>query len=128
MESTAILEDLVNQNLFIERVGSRPPGTATTISSPRFCARSSFQDAPAEVQELHARAARWYLDKGENLDAVHHAFAAGDLELASSCLVESWFDLLSEADLTVQAALIDALRPEQLRGSIPLPPRRRPWR
>ncbi len=120
MESAGMLEDLVNQNLFIERVGSRSAWYRYHHLFAEILRTELVQDAPAEVQELHARAARWYLDKGENLDAVQHAFAAGDLELASSCLVESWFDLLSEADLTVQAALIDALRPEQLHGSIPL--------
>ena len=115
-----MLEDLVNQNLFVERIGSRPTWYRYHHLFGEILRTELFQDAPAEALELHARAARWYLDNGEPIDAVQHAFAAGDLELASTCLVESWFDLLAEADLTVQVALMEAIPSERMPDSVPL--------
>jgi LuxR family maltose regulon positive regulatory protein len=119
-ESTTMLEELVNQNLFIERVGSKPTWYRYHHLFAELLRTEHLQDAPAEIPELHARAARWYLANGERIDAVQHAFAAGDLQLASACLVESWFDLLVESDLTVQLALMDALPPERMPDSVPL--------
>jgi LuxR family transcriptional regulator, maltose regulon positive regulatory protein len=120
MESSGMLEELVNQNLFIERVGSSPTWYRYHHLFAELLRMEMLQDAPAEIPELHARAARWYLANGEHVDAVQHAFAAGELDLASTCLVESWFDLLVEADLTVQMALMDALPSERIANSVPL--------
>ena len=52
-----MLEDLVNQNLFIERVGSRPAWYRYHHLFAEILRTELVQDAPAEVQELHARAA-----------------------------------------------------------------------
>lgn len=120
VDSAGMLDDLVNQNLFIERVGTRPAWYRYHHLFAELLRTELLQDGALEARELHARAARWYLDKEEYVDAVQHAFAARDLELASSCLVESWFDLVSEVDLIVQATLMEGLPPEQVRGSIPL--------
>ncbi len=57
MESAGMLEDLVNQNLFIERVGSRPAWYRYHHLFAEILRTELLQDAPAEVQELHARAA-----------------------------------------------------------------------
>jgi LuxR family transcriptional regulator, maltose regulon positive regulatory protein len=119
-DSGTMLEELVNRNLFLERVGSNPPWYRYHHLFAELLRTELLQFEPADVAELHARAARWYLAHGEHADALQHAFAAGDLDLASSCLVESWFDLLIEADLTTQTALMDALPPEFVRDSVPL--------
>ncbi len=120
VEASSVLDDLVNRNVFIERVGSRPVWYRYHHLFAEILRTELAQDAPAEVPKLHARAARWYLDRGDSVDAVQHGFAAGDLELVSACLVESWFDLLVDADLTVQAALMDSLPAERVERSIPL--------
>ena len=120
IESGGVLEDLVNQNLFIERVGLRPTWYRYHHLFAEILRTEMLQDSPDELRELHARAARWYLANGERIDAVQHAFAAGDLELASTCLVESWFDLLIDGDLTVQVALMDVLPSERMPDSVPL--------
>ncbi|TAK33461.1 MAG: helix-turn-helix transcriptional regulator [Chloroflexota bacterium] len=52
------------------------------------CLQTRLQQVkPSRVSELHRRAAVWHADNGMASDAVGHAFAAGDLELAAS-LVE----------------------------------------
>ena len=119
-DSTGTLEELVNRNLFIERVGSNPAWYRYHHLFAEILRTELFQEGRAEVGELHARAAGWYLAHGEHVDALQHAFAASDLDLASSCLVESWFDLLVDADLTMQTALTDALPTDRVRDSVPL--------
>ena len=119
-DCTGTLEELVNQNLFIERVGSNPAWYRYHHLFAEILRTELFQEGPAEVAELHTRAAGWYLAHGEHVDALQHAFAAGDLDLASSCLVESWFDLLVDADLTMQTTLTDALPADRVRDSVPL--------
>ena len=119
-DCTGTLESLVNQNLFIERVGSNPAWYRYHHLFAEILRTELLQEGPAEVAELHTRAAGWYLAHGEHVDALQHAFAAGDLDLASSCLVESWFDLLVDADLTMQTTLTDALPADRVRDSVPL--------
>ena len=114
------LEELVNQNVFIERVGASPAWYRYHHLFAEILRTELAQDSPSAVAQLNARAARWYLDHGEYADALQHAFAAGDVELASACLVESWFDLLVEADLTMQTALMDALPADRVRDSVSL--------
>jgi LuxR family maltose regulon positive regulatory protein len=40
--------------------------------------------APAEVNQLHLRAAAWFEAQGLIDEAMHHALAAGDLDLAAA--------------------------------------------
>ena len=46
-----------------------------------------LDERPDEVADLHSRAAQWYAAAGEQVPAVRHALAAGDLEAAAD-LVE----------------------------------------
>ena len=114
-DCTGMLEELVNKNLFIERVGLGPAWYRYHHLFAEILRTELFQDAPARGRPSSTPARRAGTStQGEHVDALQHAFAAGDLDLASSCLVESWFDLLVEADLTVQATLIGraSRRPE----------------
>jgi LuxR family transcriptional regulator, maltose regulon positive regulatory protein len=72
--------------------------------------------APADLPALHAAAARWYGDHGYPVEAVRHAQAAQDWELAGSLLSGHWvglglaglgttaYDLLSQFPADVIAA------------------------
>jgi LuxR family maltose regulon positive regulatory protein len=46
--------------------------------------------APAEVPVLHRRAAEWYAQAGEVVDAVHHATESGDAGLAAGLVAVGW--------------------------------------
>jgi LuxR family transcriptional regulator, maltose regulon positive regulatory protein len=48
---------------------------------------------PAELPALHAAAAGWYADHGYPLEAVRHAQAAGDWDLAARVLSDHWVGL-----------------------------------
>ncbi len=51
------------------------------------------QELGDELPVLRARAARWYLRAGEPREALHHALAAADWELAGELLRAHWFEL-----------------------------------
>ncbi len=69
---------------------------------------------PAEEADLHARAARWYVDRGDFDRGVPHAIAAGDAEHAGDLIwnhtaeyastgrevtLERWLDAFTEAEI-----------------------------
>ena len=49
--------------------------------------------APAELPALHAAAARWYAEHGYPIEAVRHAQAARDWDLAARLLADHWVGL-----------------------------------
>ena len=53
-------------------------GFATTTFWRISCAWSSAEGSADEVPDLHRRAARWFADHGEAVEAVRHTLAAGD--------------------------------------------------
>jgi len=62
--------------------------------------------APEEVSALHQVAAGWFADHGYPVEAIRHAQAVGDWELASGLLAEHWTGLhLGGQDATVHALL-----------------------
>jgi LuxR family maltose regulon positive regulatory protein len=50
---------------------------------------------PELQSELHRRAARWHADQGSALEAMRHAVAGGDWELAAHVAGERWIVLLA---------------------------------
>jgi LuxR family transcriptional regulator, maltose regulon positive regulatory protein len=63
---------------------------------------------PASIPELHRRAAGWFADHGQAIDAIRHRQAAGDWELAAQLFADNLFDLLMNGrDATIRA-LLDA--------------------
>jgi LuxR family transcriptional regulator, maltose regulon positive regulatory protein len=62
--------------------------------------------APEEVSALHQVAAGWFADRGFAVEAIRHAHAVGDWELAARLLAGHWTDLhLGGHDATVHALL-----------------------
>ena len=49
--------------------------------------------APDELSTLHIAAAQWLSDHGDPIQAIHHAQAAADWELAARLLADAWFGL-----------------------------------
>jgi LuxR family transcriptional regulator, maltose regulon positive regulatory protein len=50
---------------------------------------------PDEVRSLHSVAGQWHADHGKPLDAVRHAVAASDWELAAEVIGEHWLVLVA---------------------------------
>jgi LuxR family maltose regulon positive regulatory protein len=73
------------------------------------------REIPAELPQLHARAARWYAERSASRDALEHAVAAEDWDLAVEVVAEHWFDLYVRGDAPAVRAFANALPPDRLR-------------
>lgn len=64
-----------------------------------FLAASLRRSAPAQVQQVHERAAQWYAEQGLHEEAVHHALEAGAWQLAVQTM-NAWASrLIASAEL-----------------------------
>ncbi|HEX6449117.1 MAG TPA: LuxR C-terminal-related transcriptional regulator [Trebonia sp.] len=62
--------------------------------------------APGEVAPLHGVAAGWFAGHGYPAEAIRHAQAAGDWELAGRLLAFHWFYLLNDAKIATTHELL----------------------
>jgi LuxR family transcriptional regulator, maltose regulon positive regulatory protein len=67
-----------------------------------------------EVEELHARAARWLAEHGAAAEALPHAVAAREWDLALALLAEHWFELYVRGDGPALRALVAELPADRL--------------
>jgi LuxR family maltose regulon positive regulatory protein len=74
---------------------------------------------PGQVPELHRKAAYWLATNGETVDAIRHAVAAEDWELARGLLVERWPAMTGVSVLTIRD-LLARLPPDLVRGDAEL--------
>jgi LuxR family maltose regulon positive regulatory protein len=74
---------------------------------------------PGLAQRLHLRAAAWLRDQGSLVEAVDHALAAGEYDLAARLVEANTARLLAEGQLNALMGWVEAL-PAQVR-------RERPW-
>ena len=66
---------------------------------------------PEEVPELHRRAADWFLQHGEVVDAIRHTQAAGDWSAAARLLADHSFGLTLDGQAQTIEALLRAFPP-----------------
>lgn len=76
------------------------------------------QTHPSLAAELHRRACRWHAAQGMIPEALHHALAAGDMELAVSLVSANVLALVEHAELAPILLRMDAI-PRQQRESLP---------
>ena len=67
---------------------------------------------PAVVPDLHRRAAAWFRARDLPEDAVEHALAAGDCDLAAAILGDVWSELLRRSEGATLARLVERLPAE----------------
>jgi LuxR family maltose regulon positive regulatory protein len=70
-----------------------------------------------ELPGLHRRAAAWFAGNGRPVEAVRHALAAGDAELAAELLATGWAPILADGRAAVLADLVLQLPGERVRTS-----------
>jgi LuxR family maltose regulon positive regulatory protein len=66
---------------------------------------------PAEVPGLHRRAAAWFTEHGQVIDAVRHTQAAGDWAEAARLLADHSFSLMLDGQAQTMQALLRAFPP-----------------
>jgi LuxR family transcriptional regulator, maltose regulon positive regulatory protein len=71
---------------------------------------------PGHIAGLHLEAARWHAERGDVTEAVRHAQAAEDWELAAQLLVDSYHTLALNGESQTAFALLMAF-PEEVRST-----------
>jgi LuxR family maltose regulon positive regulatory protein len=105
-ESAHIAEHLVAENLFIERLDTQPPWYRYHHLFAELLRAELRHTKRKEIPALHGRAAQWYFESRAPMEAVHHALAAGDLDLVTMCLMDGWFELIARTDAAFQADVL----------------------
>ena len=64
--------------------------------------------APDELGALHLAAAEWHAERGDPIEAIRHAQAAEEWDLASQLLIVHWFGLYLDGQQPIAKQLISA--------------------
>ena len=67
---------------------------------------------PNELPRIHLAAARWHAEHGDIIEAIAHAQAAGEHEMAVGLLIEHYFSLTLDGRRATAHALLTAFSPE----------------
>jgi LuxR family transcriptional regulator, maltose regulon positive regulatory protein len=113
-------ERLVADNVFIERLDTQPPWYRYHHLFAELLRAELRHTARDRIGELHARAAKWHFENRSPVDAVHHALAAGNLELLTLCLVDGWFELVARTDSVFRGELLELVPEADVDASAPL--------
>jgi LuxR family maltose regulon positive regulatory protein len=119
-DSAHVAEQLVADNIFIERLDTQPPWYRYHHLFAELLQAELRHTAKPRIRELHACAAAWHLENRAPLDAVHHALAAGDVDLLTLCLVDGWFELVARTDTAFRTELLGLVPDADLDASAPL--------
>jgi LuxR family transcriptional regulator, maltose regulon positive regulatory protein len=119
-DSAQVAERLVAENVFIERLDTQPPWYRYHHLFAELLRAELRHTARGRIGELHARAARWHFEYRAPMEAVHHALAAGDLDLLTLCLVEGWFELVARTDAVFRGELLDLVPETEVDSSAAL--------
>jgi LuxR family maltose regulon positive regulatory protein len=119
-DSAHVAEQLVADNIFIERLDTQPPWYRYHHLFAELLQAELRHTAKPRLAELHARAAQWHLENRAPIDAVHHALAAGDVELLTLCLVDGWFELVARTDTAFRGELLGLVPDAEVDASAPL--------
>jgi len=66
-------------------------------------------ERPAELQELHCRAAAWLAANGDDAAALRHAAAGRAWDLARELTINRWVQLLIDGEMRALAPVLDAM-------------------
>ena len=113
--AAAQLEDLARRNMLIEPLDVRRDwwrchGLFSELLQHE--ARASL--GADELTTLHRRAAAWHRDHGEPSEAIRHALAGAQPDLAASLVAEHWEERFNRAELTLVAGWLDQLPTDAL--------------
>ena len=92
--SEAMLADLEQAGAFVVALDTRRSWFRYHQLFADLLQRELRRTSPGELAELHGAAARWYGGHGSPTEAVRHAQAALDWDLAARLLFDYWLDLV----------------------------------
>jgi LuxR family maltose regulon positive regulatory protein len=115
--SQLILADLERQNLFLVPLDEQRRWYRYHHLFADLLRHRLAHEQPALVRELHRRAALWFEQHGAPADAVSHALAAADAELAARQLSAHAARFAANGETRTLQRWLDALPRDQLLGN-----------
>ncbi len=113
------LERLEKNNLFVIQLDDKRQWYRYHHLFADFLQLRLQKQAPHELQKLHRRAAQWLRENGFTHEAIDHAFAAGDVDMAANIIDSISMRMAMESQLVVLAEWQSQL-PEEIVAA-------RPW-
>ena len=118
--SSDTLADLERTNGFVIGIDSRREWYRYHRLFAKLLRTRAQRELAGELPALHARAARWYAARRMGSEALEHAVAAGEWDLAVELVADHWFDLFVCGQGDAIRELVDALPPERLNSDAEL--------
>lgn len=107
----SLLENLERRNLFLRRVDDSGEWFRYHHLFAEFLRQRLERDDPERVPELHCKAAAWFGDHGMLSEAIDHALAADDGDLAVDLLEAKSRALVQDGQLATFLGLLAKLPP-----------------
>lgn len=114
--SEAILQALEDDNAFVVSIDASRSWFRYHHLLADLLQLELRKRAPGEVKNLHSVAAGWFAEHGFPLQAVRHAQAAEEWNLAARLLSESWFSLYLDGRSETAYAYLAAFPPDVTAG------------
>jgi serine/threonine-protein kinase PknK len=109
----AMLEDVEQRGLFLQRIEEDPGWFRYHQMFAEFLRRRLERDQPDHVGELHGAASAWFAEHGYLNEAVDHALASGDPIRAVDLVEQDETNLLEQSKMTTLLGIVKKL-PQQL--------------
>ena len=109
--SERILLDLEDANAFVESTDPERAWFRYHHLLADFLRLELRRTLPAEVPAMHRRAAGWFTQRGQNVNAIRHTQAAGDWADAARLLADHSFSLTLDGQAQTMQALVRAFPP-----------------
>ncbi len=108
----AILEDIEQRGLFLQRIDDDPNWFRYHHMFAEFLRRRLERDRPDEVERLHRAASVWFAEHGYLNEAVDHALASGDATGAVDLVEQDETNLLEQSNMTTLLGIVKKLPPQ----------------
>jgi serine/threonine-protein kinase PknK len=108
----AMLEDIEQRGLFLQRVEDDPNWFRYHLMFAEFLRRRLQRDDPDNVERLHRAASEWFADRGYLIEAVDHAVACGAPARAVDLVEQDGTGLNEQSKMTTYLGIIEKLPPE----------------
>ncbi len=101
-----ILQELEAANAFVVSVDARRSWFRYHRLFADLLQMELRSSQPGEVQALHSAAAGWFTEYGYSIEAVRHAQAAGDWDVAARVLADHWLGLVLDGQAATAGQLL----------------------
>jgi serine/threonine-protein kinase PknK len=108
----AMLEDIEQRGLFLQRVDDDPNWFRYHNMFAEFLRRRLEHDGPDNLERLHRTASEWFADRGYLIEAVDHALACGEPARAVDLVEQDGTNLNEQSKMTTYLGIIEKLPPE----------------